>query len=38
VAGGALFVVLLALAVQLVFIGVRRLLVPAGLRKQARPS
>jgi len=38
VAGGALFVVLLALAVQLVFIGVRRLLVPAGLRKQARAS
>jgi len=36
VAGGALFVVVLALAVQAVFVGVRRLAVPAGLRQQAR--
>jgi osmoprotectant transport system permease protein len=35
VAGGAALVVLLALAVQLVFAGLRRLVVPAGLRKQA---
>ena len=38
VAGGALFVVLLALAVQAIFVGVRRLAVPAGLRQQARQS
>ena len=38
VAGGALFVVLLALAVQAVFVGVRRLAVPAGLRQQARQT
>jgi osmoprotectant transport system permease protein len=38
VAGGAVVVVVLALAVQLLFVGVRRLLVPAGLRGQARTS
>ncbi|HEY9243747.1 MAG TPA: ABC transporter permease [Streptosporangiaceae bacterium] len=38
VAGGALFVVLLALAVQAVFVGVRWLAVPAGLRQQARQT
>jgi osmoprotectant transport system permease protein len=38
VAGGAAAVVVLALAVQVLFIGVRRLAVPAGLRKQARQS
>jgi len=38
VAGGALFVVLLALAVQAIFVGVRRLAVPAGLRQQARQT
>ncbi len=38
VAGGAFFVVLLALAVQLAFVGVRRLVVPAGMRQQARLS
>jgi osmoprotectant transport system permease protein len=35
VAGGAALVVLLAMAVQLVFAGLRRLVVPAGLRKRA---
>lgn len=38
VAGGAVVIVVLALAIQLVFVGVRRLVVPAGLRKQARAS
>jgi osmoprotectant transport system permease protein len=38
VAGGAAVIVVLALAVQLLFVGVRRLLVPAGLRAQARAS
>jgi len=38
VAGGAALVVLLALAVQAVFVLIRRLVVPAGLRHQARPS
>jgi osmoprotectant transport system permease protein len=38
VAGGALFVVLLALAVQALFVGVRRVAVPAGLRQQERAS
>jgi len=38
VAGGALFVVLLALAVQALFVGVRRAAVPMGLRQQARSS
>jgi osmoprotectant transport system permease protein len=38
VAGGAALVALLALAVQLVFVGLRRLVVPAGLRKQVRQS
>jgi osmoprotectant transport system permease protein len=38
VAGGAALVALLALAVQIFFVGLRRLVVPAGLRKQARPS
>jgi osmoprotectant transport system permease protein len=35
VAGGAALVVVLALAVQALFIGLRRLVVPAGLRAQA---
>ncbi len=34
VAGGAVLVVVLALAVQVMFVGLRRLAVPAGLRKQ----
>ena len=38
VAGGAALVVLLALAVQFLFVGVRRLAVPAGLRQQARQT
>lgn len=38
VAGGAALVVALALVVQVVFVGVRRLVVPAGLRLQARLS
>jgi osmoprotectant transport system permease protein len=38
VAGGAVVIVVLALGVQLLFVGVRRLIVPAGLRKQARAS
>ena len=38
VAGGAALVVVLALAVQAFFTGVRRLVVPAGLRQQGRPS
>jgi osmoprotectant transport system permease protein len=38
VAGGAALVVLLALAVQFLFVGVRRLGVPAGLRQQARQT
>ncbi len=38
VAGGAIVVVALALAVQLLFVGVRRVAVPAGLRAQAQPS
>jgi osmoprotectant transport system permease protein len=38
VAGGAALVVLLALAVQVVFVLLRRLVVPAGLRAQARPQ
>ena len=37
VAGGAALVVVLALAVQAAFAGLRRLVVPAGLRGQARP-
>jgi osmoprotectant transport system permease protein len=36
VAGGALVVVVLALLVQLTFAGVRRLIVPAGLRSQSK--
>jgi len=36
VAGGALIVVVLALAVQLFFAGVRRLIVPTGLRSQGK--
>lgn len=36
VAGGALVVVVLALLVQLAFAGVRRLIVPAGLRSQSK--
>lgn len=38
VAGGATLVVLLALVVQFAFAGLARLIVPAGLRKQARQS
>ena len=38
VAGGAALVVLLALLVQFAFAGLARLIVPAGLRKQARQS
>ena len=38
VAGGAAIVVLLALVVQFAFAGLARLIVPAGLRQQARPS
>jgi osmoprotectant transport system permease protein len=38
VAGGAAVIVVLALLVQLFFVGLRRLLVPAGLRAQARAS
>jgi osmoprotectant transport system permease protein len=38
VAGGAALVVLLALVVQFAFTGLARLIVPAGLRKQARQS
>jgi osmoprotectant transport system permease protein len=38
VAGGAALVVVLALAVQAFFTGVRRLAVPAGVRQQGRPS
>jgi osmoprotectant transport system permease protein len=38
VAGGAAVIVVLALAVQAVFTGLRRLVVPKGLRLQARSS
>jgi osmoprotectant transport system permease protein len=38
VAGGAAVVVVLALVVQAVFAGLRRLVVPAGLRAQARAA
>jgi osmoprotectant transport system permease protein len=38
VAGGALLVVVLALLVQFGFVGLRRLIVPAGLRQQTRQS
>jgi len=38
VAGGAALVVVLALVVQVVFVGLRRLVVPAGLRQQAKTS
>jgi osmoprotectant transport system permease protein len=38
VAGGAIVVVALALAVQVVFAGIRRLAVPAGIRQQAEAS
>jgi osmoprotectant transport system permease protein len=38
VAGGAALVVVLALVVQAFFTGVRRLVVPAGLRQRGRPS
>jgi osmoprotectant transport system permease protein len=38
VAGGALLVVVLALAVQMLFVGLRRVLVPAGLRTRATGS
>jgi len=38
VAGGAALVVLLALVIQFAFAGLARLIVPAGLRQQARQS
>lgn len=38
VAGGAAVIVVLALAVQLLFVGLRRLAVPKGLREQVRAS
>ena len=38
VAGGAAVIVVLALAVQVMFVGLRRLVVPAGLREQVRAS
>jgi osmoprotectant transport system permease protein len=38
VAGGAAVIVVLALVVQVVFVGLRRLVVPAGLREQVRSS
>ncbi|HKB32158.1 MAG TPA: ABC transporter permease [Streptosporangiaceae bacterium] len=38
VGGGAIVVVALALAVQVLFIGARRLAVPTGLREQAQTS
>jgi osmoprotectant transport system permease protein len=38
VAGGALCIVVLALAVQALFVGIRRVLVPAGLRTRATGS
>jgi osmoprotectant transport system permease protein len=38
VAGGAVVIVVLALLIQLLFTGLRRLVVPTGLRLQARSS
>ncbi len=38
VAGGAAVIVVLALVIQAVFVGLRRLVIPAGLREQARDS
>ena len=38
VAGGAIVVVALALAVQILFAVIRRIAVPAGIRRQAQPS
>ena len=38
VAGGALLVVIMALLVEVVFVGLRYLVVPAPLRAQARAS
>jgi osmoprotectant transport system permease protein len=38
VAGGATVLVVLALVVQVIFIGLRRLVVPAGLRAQAKAA
>jgi osmoprotectant transport system permease protein len=38
VAGGAAVIVVLALVVQVAFTGLRRLVVPRGLRLQARSS
>lgn len=38
VAGGAAVIVVLALVIQAVFVGLRRLVVPTGLRLQARSS
>jgi osmoprotectant transport system permease protein len=38
VAGGALLVVVLAIIVLVLFAGISRLVIPAGLRKQGRPE
>lgn len=38
VAGGAAVIVVLALAVQVLFVGLRRFVVPTGLRQQTRAS
>jgi osmoprotectant transport system permease protein len=38
VGGGAIVVVALALVVQVIFVGIRRLAVPAGIRQQAQTS
>jgi osmoprotectant transport system permease protein len=38
VAGGAIVVVALALAVQILFVAIRRIAVPVGIRRQAQPS
>ncbi len=38
VGGGAIVVVLLALAVQVLFVGIRRLAVPTGIRQQTQTS
>ncbi len=38
VAGGAIVVVALALAVQVIFVAIRRLAVPAGIRQQVQTS
>jgi osmoprotectant transport system permease protein len=38
VGGGAIVVVALALAVQVLFVAIRRIAVPTGIRQQAQPS